>query len=260
MRAQSRLTAALLAGLILTFCILAGADRRGTEQGQDDTMLLGILRNSGVKDDTRSLLDAAVSNPSATIRWVAIEILGQRKEQGSRTALLSIMGKDPDRLVRETAALALARLGDKTGFSALQDFMNTSSDAERQLFLAKSLAELGDPSGYKYVVAASQSKLVGLRASSAEALVAFLAFHEEIPTPATLFLKLADDSSPDVRGKFLTQLPMAVLKGVRKDIALPIVEHLEQQDSEPVIRQSAGSLLKAWNLEQELRRKPGGHR
>jgi len=235
---------------------VAKADTRGGSQEISD-MALGILKRAGVGTDTPSLLNAMRLNPDSTVRWVAIDILGQRRERQALEPLLKVLKGDPERVVRETAALALARMGDKTGLAALKEFLKSPSDPGRQLYTAARLAELGDAIGYPYLCEAARSENAILRQIAVENLVPFIAVKAprgcEV-APADLMISLAGDKSPDVRYTVLLYLPSAVSQGLDRERARAVARKA-QSDPDPKVREEAEFVINAWRLEES--RDPG---
>ncbi|MGH9250347.1 MAG: HEAT repeat domain-containing protein, partial [Acidimicrobiales bacterium] len=241
MRARSYLSAIGLALNLMSTPVARGDQLEATPQ-RPSPMLLGILNNAGVSEDTDSLLVAARAHADPTVRWAAIETLGQRKERQALPLLLDVLEHEPDRLIRETAALALARLGEEQGFAALRRFMASPEDRAQQLFLATRLAELGDPSGYRHVATAARAEAKALRAAAAEALVPFLSAaigETDAPAPAELLLGLSSDESVEVRSAFLTYLPAAVRNGLPVDEAHRAAQQVAQSDPDPELREQA---------------------
>lgn len=237
---------------------MASADIRGGREEISD-MFLGILEQAGVGTDTPSLLSAMRSNRDATVRWVAIEILGQRRESQALEPIQKALKGDPDRVVRETAALALARMGEKSGFAALKEFLKSPVDPARQLYTAARLAELGEAMGYPYVCEAARSESASLREVAVENLVPFIAL--KVPPggcdvkPMDLLLALIEDKSPQIRYTVLLYLPIAVTKGLDRERARTVALKA-QKDPDPKVREEAEFMINAWRLEEESRQ-PG---
>jgi HEAT repeat protein len=241
--------------LLGTAAVIARAgDRPGGEEGPSP-MLLGILENAGVNAaDPAALVQAATAHQDPNVRWVAIEVLGLRKEGRARDVLRRILAKEQEeRVVRETAALALARMGDEAGLKALREFMESPTDPKRQVFLAARLAELGDVSGYAHVARAARSEDPSLREMAVEALPPFaLRPQAELgggPLPGALLLHLAEDGSPDVRKQVLAFLPIAMGKGLTRAQVRPVLQRVAEGDPDIDVRESAKALLNAWKVE-----------
>lgn len=238
--------------------LMASADIRGGSQ-EISEMALGILEQAGVGTDTPSLLEAIRLNSDPTIRWIAIDILGQRQEKRALEPLRRALKGDPDRIVREAAALALARMGEPTGVAALKEFLRSPADSARQLFTAARLAELGEAIGYRYVCEAARSESSSEREMAAENLVPFIPL--KVPPdgcdvkPEDLLLSLIEDKSPQVRYTVLLHLPIAVSKGMDRERARSAAQKA-LSDPEPKVREEAEFVIDAWRLEEETR-KPG---
>jgi HEAT repeat protein len=234
--------------------ITRAGDLPGGQEGPSP-MLLGILENAGIDPgDPAALVKAATGHQDSNVRWVAVEVLGLRKEIRSRDVLRQIVAKDKeDRVVRETAALALARMGDAEGLKALRGFMENPTNPGRQVFLAARLAELDDVSGYRHVVRAARSEDPSLREMAVEALPPFLlhrvAEQEGGTSPGDLLLRMAQDESAQVRQQFLVFLPVVVGKGLSPEQARAAVKRLAEGDPEVEVRESAELLLKNLNAE-----------
>jgi HEAT repeat protein len=248
--------------LMLPMAMLADDRRGGSEEVSE--MAFAILEKAGVGTDSDSLVTAVRSSRDPMVRWISIEILGQRKATTAQGTLLKALKGDPDRLVRETAALALARMGQKVGVSALKEFMAAPTDSARQIFTAARLAELGDASGYQYVCMAAKSESSSQRESAVPALVPFLLLSgltsDCAASPSDLLLSLVEDRSADVRYTALLHLPMAVGKGLGLERARLIVNQLAQSDPEPKVREEADFVLKTWRLQEESRKPDLGER
>lgn len=220
-------------------------------------MLLAVLERAGVALDNASLMAAARAHEDATVRWVAIDLLGQQHALEARELLLGILRADEDRLIRETAALALARLGEAAGLSALEEFMRAPADAKSQLFLAARLAELGRGTGYEYVVdVLVDPEPNPLKPLAADTLSSFYDLPdlgvEPEQQPGSLLLALTEDPDAAVRSAALTQLSIAVNRGMALASALPRVERVAHSDPDAKLRQQANLLLDAWQSEGRL--------
>lgn len=245
---RTTLRAIMVCVWVTVVAVLAlGQDRRTGDQPWDD--LESQLRHAGVPTNTSGLIEAARSNPSEGLRWMAIEVLGLKGEQEARPPLRQILASDSSRFLQETAALALARLKDDQGIPALQKFMKASTDPERQLFLAARLAEFGDPSGYPFVQAAVTSKDEHLKLLSAAALVPFIPFevkgHRPID-PLERLISLASDKDPEIRKETLIEFSLAVSKGAPLD-RLKEVANQMKHDKEPSVQHAAEGFLALWN-------------
>lgn len=240
----------MLYGGLITLALLAlGQDKPGgADQPWDD--LESQLRHSGVQTDTASLIQAAASNPNEGLRWMAIEVLGLKGEQGAKPALRRILSNHSSRLLQESAALALARLKDDAGIPALRTFMKTSTNPERQVFLAARLAEFGDHSGYHFVKEAATSKDEHLRYLSAAALVPFIPFEiaGHVPIdPLERMIALASDKDPVIRKEVLIEFSLAVPKGAPLDRLKQVAKKMKN-DPEASVQQAADSFLALWEM------------
>ena len=239
-------------GCALLF-VLVGATVSAQNQREFDPPwrdLESELRQQRIQTDTKSLIDVVLSNRDSGTRWMAIEILGLRKEAAARDALRRVLDTADDRLLNESAALALARLGDESGKAALAKLMPTAASLERQIFLAARLAEFGNPAGYQFVVQAATSKDPHLKYIAVGALVPFVPL-EGRAGPAPLgpkrhLLQLLEDPDPNVRKEVLNYLPTAISKGLSGAEARPIVEKLAKDDPDPDVRERARFTLIAW--------------
>jgi HEAT repeat protein/uncharacterized protein DUF2330 len=145
--------ASVLAVLAVT---VLGTSAQGSGRNQPPWFdLESQLNYKGIKTDTASLIEIARSGADVGTRWMAIEILGLKKEHKAKDVLERLLDTSNDELLKETAALALARLGDAKGIPALETLMRASTFAHRRIFMAARLAELGNPSGYTYVAQAA---------------------------------------------------------------------------------------------------------
>lgn len=220
-------------------------------------MLLAVLEAAGVGLDNASLMAAVRAHEDPTVRWVAIDLLGQQRAVEARGLLLGILQEDDDRLIRETAALALARMGEEAGFTALEGFLSRPADPKSQLFLAARLAELGRVSGYQYVVdVLLDPEPNPLKPLAVDSLSAFFALRD-LPAepgqrPEPLLLLLSEDPDVAVRSAVLTQLSVVVNRGMAAAKAQPQVEKLAHGDPDAKIREQAQLLLDAWTFESKL--------
>ena len=243
-----------LAGLAMTLAAGTG-DRPG--QPEPWVELEAVLRQQGIKTDLPSLREVARSGPDANVRWMAMEVLGLRRDQAARAVLAHVVKNDGDRLLRETAALALARLGDADGLSTLKGLMETA-EPQRRVYLAARLAELNEPAGYAFVAEAvegdnSQLKLLGIGN-----LAPFVPFEGRragvVINPIGRLLAVARHADPKIRKEALLNIPMAVVKGAPLTTFRPVVEGMAKADPDPDIREMARLTLVQWDKEARRKR------
>ncbi|MEP7013184.1 MAG: HEAT repeat domain-containing protein [Acidobacteriota bacterium] len=244
--------------LVSTVC---RSDQRGGSGTLPD-MLLGVLASAQVELEPSSLVHALATHPDPLIRGLAAEALGLLGERSAETSLLSSLQTDADRMVRELAALALARMGNETGLTALKGFLRSSDSPVRQLTMAAQLAELGESAGFSIVVEAAASRQTSTRSLAAEALAAFVSLagltDDRGRSPAEMLLELAGDDSAEVRLTVVQNLPEATRKGMDLEAARSTTKRLAA-DVDPVVRESAQSLLDAWRFDaDEKARREGG--
>ena len=230
-------------------------------EGGPPPLLLSILDSAGVDGDEVSLIAAARSHTDPTVRLVAIEVLGHRKEKESIEVLRFILRNDEDALLRESAAFALAKMGEEEGLAALQKALEDASDAKEQILTASRLAEVGDSRGYSYVarvlVVRGSDGLRTLAVNSLSNFINIRAQAEEFPGPEEILLRLLDDESKEVRSAALTQASIVAGRQLEVDRVMPYVQRLISQDPAPELREQAKLLVDAWRA---VGRGPEDHR
>jgi hypothetical protein len=235
--------------LAVVFAISAHGDRLLGLGHDDATLIENELEDMGVASDLQSVLSAASSHHDATVRFLAVRLLGYRPGLDSEIVLRDRLENDSSAVVRKNAALALIRLGHADAVEKAIELMVAAEYPPNQLSLAGQLAKFGEFRGYPYVVAAAVSEDQSLRFASAAPLVWFLVAGFDAPpdrpSPQELLLNLLGNESSEVRATAILAFPSgrALRLGMQPYIDLqPYVEQirrLAEDDPSPKVREAA---------------------
>ncbi len=259
MKLQGRNAMRALLPALLLLAHSAKADNDPSEPQEPWWHFEVALSQVGVQSDTKSLIDEINSPQPSSRMWMAIEILGLRREYDALPVLTNTLQTHQDRFIRENAALALARLGDSVGLKSFVDFVHSSSDWRRQLYLSARLAELGDDSAYRYVVAATESPEPQKRKRSIQSLIAFFPLdhskEKSNSDPAQRFLAMVEDADPEVRLELIAQSAVARANGISLSQLTPIFSKLSTTDPDSEVREQSSIKLRHWALEERARKR-----
>ncbi|MGD0014199.1 MAG: HEAT repeat domain-containing protein [Bryobacteraceae bacterium] len=191
-----------------------------------------VLQGSGVELTPAGLI-AALSNENPFIRQAAAAVLGERKIESAKPALIArLRDKNETTDTRIAAAGALLDMGDTTGEPVLLD-LTAGSDARIAVDAACVLAQHGNAAGFDAVVriAKTSADPVFGRQIAAHALSTFAKFPGKRKAVVdTLSSLLVKDADADVR--LVAAAELMNFRGEEADRAFARALH----DSDPVIR------------------------